>query len=550
MATQQNSEDIRMKGITSTNIVMAFSFAVFVSMGMATSAYSAGPVARASSEQATGGLTPEEYRDQQLQLHKWLMSELPDGTLNAPIRVPLTKSDRRAIANDRTPFPRPHRVGIVKRVGRTVELWRGGPGSKASPRLTHGVFRRTNDGGFAWAVALESKGASALRVHLSDVSLPDSADIYFFTLDGQAHGPYRGEDAFWSNSVIGPEGIVLVRQFGPPAADAGPMSVSVSSVGNLGQQFADVLAPLCEYNSDCTEDAEAYGDYPLVSDLQAATAYMVWVQGAWMYSCSGGLLADKDEYSDIPYFLTANHCLKSKAAARNLELFWNYTTSTGSCDGPGVAVLVTTGGTVKTTGAMGDFTLLELKQPPPEGSVFLGWNSEDIATELGAELHRVHHPRGAPQSYTTHVTDPGFGTCSGLPIPQFIYSRDTLGTTEGGSSGSVVVNSEGEVVGQLYGGCGSNQDVCFHENWRTVDGAFAFYFDRVAPFLAAASCEPVSESCDDSLDNDCDRDIDCDDSDCESTPACLTPSCGPKNAICSDNSDCCSKICKRNGRCR
>ena len=548
MAAQKNSEDIRMKGITSTNIVMVFSFAVFVSMGLATSAYSAGPVARASSEQATGGLTPEEYREQQLQLHEWLMSELPDGTLNAPIRVPLTKSDRRAIANDRAPFPRPHRVGIVKRVGRTVELWRGGPGSKASPRLTHGVFRRTNDGGFAWAVALESEGASALRVHLSDVSLPDSADVYFFTLDGQAHGPYRGQDAFWTNSVMGSEGIVLVRQFGPPAADVGPMSISVSSVGNLGERFAVAQQQLCDFNSECTEDAEPYGyRSELVSALQAATAYMQWVQGAWIYSCSGGLIADSEPNSQIPYFLTANHCLKSNAAARNLELFWNYTITSGSCSGPNS--LATMGATVKATGVKGDFTLLELNDSPLTESQFMGWTNADIASTAGVILHRVHHPRGAPQSYSTHVTDPGFGTCSGLPIPQFIYSMDTLGTTEGGSSGSLLVNSDGEVVGQLYGGCGSNFDECFSDRWRTVDGAFAFYYDKVAPFLAA-SCEPVLEICNDGLDNDCDTDIDCDDVDCEFATACETPSCGPKNAICSDNSDCCSVICKRNGRCR
>ena len=548
MAAQKNSEDIRMKGITSTNIVMVFSFAVFVSMGLATSAYSAGPVARASSEQATGGLTPEEYREQQLQLHEWLMSELPDGTLNAPIRVPLTKSDRRAIANDRAPFPRPHRVGIVKRVGRTVELWRGDPGSKASPRLTHGVFRRTNDGGFAWAVALESEGASALRVHLSDVSLPDSADVYFFTLDGQAHGPYRGQDAFWTNSVMGSEGIVLVRQFGPPAADVGPMSISVSSVGNLGERFAVAQQQLCDFNSECTEDAEPYGyRSELVSALQDATAYMQWVQGAWIYSCSGGLIADSEPNSQIPYFLTANHCLKSNAAARNLELFWNYTITSGSCSGPNS--LATMGATVKATGVKGDFTLLELNDSPLTESQFMGWTNADIASTAGVILHRVHHPRGAPQSYSTHVTDPGFGTCSGLPIPQFIYSMDTLGTTEGGSSGSLVVNSDGEVVGQLYGGCGSNFDECFSDRWRTVDGAFAFYYDKVAPFLAA-SCEPVLEICDDGLDNDCDTDIDCDDVDCEFATACETPSCGPKNAICSDNSDCCSGICKRNGRCR
>ena len=39
--------------------------------------------------------------------------------------------------------------------------------------------------------------AAALRVHLSNVFLPDSADVYFFSFDGQAHGPYRGYDSFW-----------------------------------------------------------------------------------------------------------------------------------------------------------------------------------------------------------------------------------------------------------------------------------------------------------------------------------------------------------------
>jgi hypothetical protein len=532
----------------STRILVAVAFSAFLLASFVTSAHAAGAVVRVSSEPSIGGFTPEEYWDQQQQLHEWLMSELPDGVLDAPIRVPLTRQDRHAIANDATPFPRPLRVGMVKRVGRTIKLWRGGPIAKASTRLAHGVIRGTDDGGFAWAVALESDGALALRVHLSAVTLPDTADIYFFTLDGQAHGPYRGQDAFWSNSVIGAQGIVLVRQFGPPAGGTGPMSISLSSVGNVSERVATAQNELCSYNHSCIENAEAYTGQP-VSDLKAATAYMEWVQGAWIYSCSGGLLADSDPNTDIPYFLTANHCLKSNGAAANLELFWNYTTSNGSCDGPGI--LMTKGATVKATGPNGDFTLLQLHQNPPAGSVFMGWSNEEIATTHGEKLYRVHHPKGAPQSYTEHYVDPNFGTCAGLPIPRFIYSQDTLGSTESGSSGSLVANADGEVVGQLYGGCGSYFDECTDERWRTVDGAFAFYFDKVAPFLAA-SCEPEPvEICDDGLDNDCNTDVDCNDSHCIDDPACDPPdSCGPKNAICSDNEDCCSKNCKRNERCR
>ena len=65
--------------------------------------YADGIAARAPSEPSIGGIMPEEYLDQQLLLQEWLMSELPDGVLDAPIRVPLTGQDRRDIANDTRP---------------------------------------------------------------------------------------------------------------------------------------------------------------------------------------------------------------------------------------------------------------------------------------------------------------------------------------------------------------------------------------------------------------------------------------------------------------
>ena len=50
--------------------------------------------------------------------------------------------------------------------------------------------------------------------------------------------------------------------------------------------------------------------------------------------------------------------------------------------------------------------------------------------------------------------------------------------TDGGSSGSPVVNASDQVVGQLSDACDTNV------NNATVDGAFAFYFASVQPILA------------------------------------------------------------------
>ena len=55
-------------------------------------------------------------------------------------------------------------------------------------------------------------------------------------------------------------------------------------------------------------------------------------------------------------------------------------------------------------------------------------------------------------------------------------------------------------------------------------------------------------SCTDEVDNDCDNYTDCDDSDCDGNPAC--PDCLPKRAACIDNADCCSGTCLPAGKCK
>jgi secreted trypsin-like serine protease len=114
----------------------------------------------------------------------------------------------------------------------------------------------------------------------------------------------------------------------------------------------------------------------------------------------------------------------------------------------------------------------------------LGWTETAVERDEGTMLYRLSHPQGSPQALTTHSIDAGAPICGGLPRGEFIYSRDVIGATEGGSSGSPVMQANGQVVGQLYGACGSNlDDVCDTESNATVDGAFASYYADVAKWL-------------------------------------------------------------------
>ena len=166
-----------------------------------------------------------------------------------------------------------------------------------------------------------------------------------------------------------------------------------------------------------------------------------------------------------------------------------------------------------------------------------------MAYNNGEHLYRISHPQGAPQSFSEHVVDTNAGVCTSWPRGDRIYSRDVVGATEGGSSGSPVVNSAGQIVGQLSGACGTNlNDNCDADNNATVDGAFAAYFSSVEQFLdpGTTGCtitETPEESCLDGLDNDCDDATDGADSDCATGGL-------PRGEACVINSDCASNSCK------
>jgi lysyl endopeptidase len=300
----------------------------------------------------------------------------------------------------------------------------------------------------------------------------------------------------------------------------------------------------CVVNADCADLDPDNPDDP----ARTAVALMQWVSGAWVYICSGGLIADMDESTNIPYFLTANHCISRGNDARNMETFFQLIATCGetNCNelfNEHPPELRTLGATINDTGKQTDHTLMTLNQAAPSGSSFLGWNSTPIAFADGTPLFRISHPSGAPQAYSEHEVETTRPACGGWPRGNFIYSHDLFGTTEGGSSGSPLLNAGSQVVGQLTGGCGGGgSGFCDYTGYSTVDGAFANYFDDLREFLdpQGGSCTPAPEVCDDDKGNDCDGLIDAADPDCQ------TPSCDlkQKGDVCSADAECCSNKCR------
>jgi V8-like Glu-specific endopeptidase len=501
-----------------------------------------------AAEPPNASFDHEQALAQRRELNEWLKSEAVAGGMDRPIRVSLTAAEMLEIDQARGELP--ERVGLARELARDISFADVDLRAMKGRILArpNGALQATADGGFVYTAAIASPEAIGLRIHFNNFQLPDNAGVYLYTEDGQVFGPYtgrgpHGDGDFWSHTVMGDEVRVQLRYLGQASdADLRGTSLRIAGLGHLRPRF---LAGPCSYNAECIVNlACATGVASAVDVAELAVAHMQWIQGPYLYMCSGGLLADTDDSTEIPWFLSANHCISRDKDAKNLETFFLLTSDQceTSCDdvfdtrASHPQQLRVLGATVRASNRSSDYTLFQLNGPAPVGTAFLGWDSSPVASSNGAGLFRISHPSGAPQSYSEHLVDTSKTTCSSWPRGNWIYSRDTYGATEGGSSGSPVVNAAGQVVGQLSGGCGFNvNDVCDANSNATVDGAFAAYFDQVAQLLAPdTSCTPSPEVCNDGIDNNCDGVVD--------------EGCGggeglPAGSLCDSGSQCASGKC-------
>jgi len=478
---------------------------VAVAAGSGT-ADAAPPFDEAPARVATQGLAAEEHLAQRAELARTLARELPAVARQQALRMELTAAEAAAI--DGAPRGElPLKIGLVKPLAPALAIDGLDTGSSAGPRRAgvRGQATATADGGAVWAAVLETRGAGGVRIHLEGLSLPRNAELFFYSLDGQAHGPYRGAGSDgsgeqWTGTIFGPQAILQVRLAGSasPAALAA-VSLRATEVGLVTERFVSGLRPPHREpaappapgwpcgNESCLEDATCYGG--IADTLSLAVAKIEWIQGAYIYTCTGGLVSDNNPTLGN-FFLTANHCISKNNSAKNANFYWRFATSScgaSSCPTNAGWPYQTSGASVAKTNRKGDYSLLRLSSAPPAGSVFLGWTSAPVANTNGTDLFRVSNPNFGPQVYSQHDVDTSAPTCTSWPRGERIYSRDTLGAIDGGSSGSPVVNGAAQIVGQLSGSCGFNpSQVCSSgpgEDNATVDGAFAFYYPAVQPLL-------------------------------------------------------------------
>lgn len=405
----------------------------------------------------------------------------------AVTKAELTVDDQKKIAtnNQAAASGKPLEAGVVKSLPVSIDFQ-----VLDVPAMTDqtysfqgGTIRRTA-GNLTWVMRLDTAAAAGARLHFEQVSLPQGAAIHVYDDGGALHTYPGSQTSFWSHTFVGTQ--LYIQVVLPDQSTAG------ASFRISGIMLLDATSKaFCPDNAACIQDASCYGtdNWAAIDKARKAIAHYNFIQGDGSYICSGGLLADTDTTTTIPYFLTANHCVDNAEAAATLETWFNYQTSSCNATCPTRGTASTLGATLLQHSAVDDHSLLILDEDPPAEAWYLGWTTDAVASNKDLTLYRISHPLGSPQAYSTHHVDEQInpaqycGTDT-MPRGPFIFSRNLVGATEGGSSGSPLVDANGMVVGQLFGVCGFDIDeVCDSVLNATVDGAFANYYKDVAKWL-------------------------------------------------------------------
>src|SRR4030095_8379257 len=266
-------------------------------------------IVEAPSSVVTEGLTTEQEIQLQMETGASLLLNLPVS--HKQVRVELAPGEMAELESaDRAISPQ--RVGIVKPI---------------TPAITYAPVK---DGG-DWAVSISAESAGGIRLHIENLNLPEGVELYVYSRGGETYGPYTGTGPdgsgdLWTTSLFGTEAIVQVRG----SSGARAPSFRITQAGVLSPIFTEQepSAPnaFCG-NANCIVDASCYAG---ADSIKESYVTMEWIQGPFLYTCTGGLMNDTNP-SSTNYFLTANHCLSKASVAKNVSFYWRFRTS--SCNG-------------------------------------------------------------------------------------------------------------------------------------------------------------------------------------------------------------------------
>lgn len=326
------------------------------------------------------------------------------------------------------------------------------------------------DGSRLWRLSISCPNALSINLLYDKFWLPDGAKFFVYSYDKKRtlgaftsvnNKGIRDNLQGFATGLVYSDKIVLEYYEPKNVRNQGIISVAYVVQGYKYINIYDGQKSLgssgnCQVNVNCSEGQNWQNEKNAVA--------LILVNGNRY--CTGSLI-NTTANDKRPLFLTADHCLGGWAndkkydaiSAPNLNhwsFYWNY--EAPGCSNPTEEppIYSTVGANVVANNSVSDFALISLQEDPQNNSniklYYLGWDRSGNSGNGGVG---IHHPSGDIKKISQYSIIPQSTTYRGDNISsngthwRVIWSK---GTTEGGSSGSPLINSNRRVIGQLHGG--------------------------------------------------------------------------------------------------
>lgn len=352
-----------------------------------------------------------------------------------------------------------------------------------------GKWQTLSDGSKIWRLSIKIDGAKALGLYYDAFRLPSDGELFIYNHDkSQVIGGFTNlnnhESGVFANELIIGEFLTLEyhqKSSGTPIIHINEIAYCFRGVDNLYEQrdFGD--SDNCQVNPECSE-GDNWRDI-------IRSACRISVKTGNTYGWCSGAMINNTAQDCKPYILTADHCgygqnQNAYASTQDLNqwvFYFNF--ESGQCENPqsspgtnasmvGASLLAHSNenGSINNTS---DFFLVELNNVIPNeyGAYAAGWDRTNTASSSGVS---IHHPSGDIKkisTYTQNLTTSGWnGNGSTHWRVRWSATENGHGVTEGGSSGSPIFNSNGQIIGDLSGG----SSFCTFTNGRDLYGKLSY----------------------------------------------------------------------------
>ena len=364
---------------------------------------------------------------------------------------------------------------------------RFGYSHKVDYNLTNsGTWYKLSNGDKLWQLNIVCPNALSVNICYDKFWLPEGGKLFVYSKDRKYHiGAFTSKNnkgdmeniRGFATGLVYSDNVIL--EYYQPKEVTIDAIISIEYVVhgyryiNFGERsFGD--AGDCMVNINCEEGFNWQNEKKAVA--------RIIVQGA--YYCTGSLITTTD-LSENPFFLTANHCIGGSVGKDAVDdptldytfFCWNYEAPGCANVNTQPAYYTTSGAIVLANNSYSDFALLKLSEDPLELSnytpFYSGWDCSGQSGEPGV---CIHHPKGDVKKISTVSAQPTSSYWNSTTIDSdshwkvgWAYTLNGHGMTQGGSSGSPLMNAEHKVIGQLHG---SNCQNCNNPNGNSWYGKF------------------------------------------------------------------------------